>query len=369
MKRSRLAALVGLALVASSGAVVLGASPAFAAPAVTVSPNTGLTNGQSVTISGTGFSAGASVAALECKFPPAGASSCDLGTLKNPFATADMSGNITGTYTVKQNITVGGSAFDCASSPTACTIVVAKLDQSETALGSIAFKTGPAITVTPSTGLTTGTSVTVSGTGFGASVPSLAILLCKNPPASANCDTSTLQTGVASDATGKFTATYTKVKNPITVGGSPFDCSSAASACSIVVANVANPADTANAAAAPVSFASSAPTPPTVTASVSSVKLGSGGAVTVNLSVTCTSGASLSGTVIARQGKPKATYQGFGGVSGACTGAAQAIAVTIPAGQSTGTAKKGAGQVFVGLLATNSVGAGSATVSQKVTIS
>lgn len=100
-----------LAALASLAVVVLTASPGFAAATLTVSQTTGLTDGQSVTISGSGFTPNlGDIAIGQCVEGAAGPADCNtLGgaTFKN----ADASGNVASfTIVVKE---VFGS-HDCS---------------------------------------------------------------------------------------------------------------------------------------------------------------------------------------------------------------------------------------------------------------
>lgn len=92
--RSRLtkSGLLGAAAVA---ALAFSAVPASAAPALTVTPGSGLADGQSVTVTGTGFAAGTEVAVSQCR---------EATTCTDALATAtvDANGGFTATYTVRR---------------------------------------------------------------------------------------------------------------------------------------------------------------------------------------------------------------------------------------------------------------------------
>lgn len=95
--RSRLtkSGLLGAAAVA---ALAFSAAPASAAPAVTASPASGLSDGQSVTVTGTGFPAGAVIAVSQCR----GTSTCTDTLTK---ATVGANGGFTAAYTVRKQFT------------------------------------------------------------------------------------------------------------------------------------------------------------------------------------------------------------------------------------------------------------------------
>ncbi|OAH10915.1 enediyne antibiotic chromoprotein [Streptomyces jeddahensis] len=95
--RSRLtkAGMLGAAAVA---ALAFSAAPASAAPAVTASPSSGLADGQSVTVTGTGFPAGAQVAVSQCR-----ESTTCTDTLST--ATVGADGRFTANYSVRKQFT------------------------------------------------------------------------------------------------------------------------------------------------------------------------------------------------------------------------------------------------------------------------
>ena len=129
---------------------------------------------------------------------------------------------------------------------------------------------GPSIQLTPSTGLQSGTAVSVSGTGFQDN-ETLYALECINLGASTNqtdCDTNTVAIATTS-ATGTFTTSVAVVTGTISSTASPSTCGTSASDltnCAIVVST--NP-PSADAAIAPITFALPSPTTTTTTIPVS----------------------------------------------------------------------------------------------------
>src|SRR5664280_500635 len=123
-------------------------------------------------------------------------------------------------------------------------------------LATTATAAGPSIQLTPSTGLQSGSSVSVSGTGFQAN-ETLYALECINLGASTNetdCDTNTVAIATSS-ATGTFTTSVTVVTGTIAASASPATCGTSATDltnCAIVVST--NP-PSADAAIAPITFA------------------------------------------------------------------------------------------------------------------
>jgi neocarzinostatin family protein len=137
-------------------------------------------------------------------------------------------------------------------------------------LATTASAAGPTIQVTPSTGLTNGTAVSVAGTGFQDNETVYA-LECINDGASTNetdCDTSTVSIATTS-ATGTFTASVTVVAGTVAGTSTCGTTSTDLSSCAIVVST--NP-PSADAALFPITFA--LPSPTTTTTTTIPVKVG-----------------------------------------------------------------------------------------------
>src|SRR5262245_28736081 len=122
--RARRSRLVGSALAVSAGVLVLavgapavaaddggpppvdgvagGAEPAPVAPTIVVEPSTGLSAGQTVTVTGSGFTADSSIGVALCDDPLVDSSSCDLSTAS--IARSDAAGGFTLAYTVVDTI-------------------------------------------------------------------------------------------------------------------------------------------------------------------------------------------------------------------------------------------------------------------------
>jgi hypothetical protein len=95
--RSRLTK-TGMLGAAAVAALALSTGPASAAAAVTASPSSGLADGQSVTVTGTGFPAGAEVAVSQCR---------ENTTCTDALATVTVGadGSFTAPYTVHKQFT------------------------------------------------------------------------------------------------------------------------------------------------------------------------------------------------------------------------------------------------------------------------
>jgi len=234
---ARLAA-VGVA-VAAVGLPIVGATTANAAatPALTVTPNVGLTDGGSVTVSGTGYDAddGQIVYVLECS-GTAGESDCDISNL----ATATVGGD--GTFSTAFTTHTGTFGDGgCVVGGTECTIAASDISQVAYATASISF--GPNITATPSSALNDGDSVTVDGSGFPAT-DSLSVLECSGTGGASDCDTANI-VPATTDGGGAFSTTFTVHTGTIGSG----TCDSTASNCFLVAS------DGTNTATAPITFA------------------------------------------------------------------------------------------------------------------
>jgi lysophospholipase L1-like esterase len=101
---------------------------------VAISPASGLADGQTVQVSGSGFAAGSQIALGECRTGATSVADCTVaGAL---IVTADASGGFITPFTVSRVITIGASTIDC-STPGACVIAAGQLPNLTT------FATGP----------------------------------------------------------------------------------------------------------------------------------------------------------------------------------------------------------------------------------
>jgi neocarzinostatin family protein len=132
-------------------------------PTVVVTPSTGLTNGQVVMVSGSGFNPGDSVFILQCQNPPTGQSSCNVGGVVP--ATIDGSGNLPSTsFTVKTGVygttTCGTSSSDASN----CVIEVGNIAETDVGAAPITFAAPSTTTTTTPTSSTTTTTPTATTT-------------------------------------------------------------------------------------------------------------------------------------------------------------------------------------------------------------
>ena len=235
------ASVMGLALAA--GSVGLLGSPTASAsstPTITITPNTGLTSNQAVTIAGSGFSPGASLAAVECIGTATTTAGCDLNAINPISVTA------TGTFTVTfyvQTGTIGNGTCGTSAADANCLIAVGTLAGTLVASGPITFATasstptGPSITVTPATGLKNGDTVTITGSGFTPGDSLFALECLTKATSAAGCDT-TGATPITANSDGTLASTTFKVVAGAIGTGTCGTSASDLTGCVISVSNV-----------------------------------------------------------------------------------------------------------------------------------
>jgi len=94
-------------------------------PSVTVVPSTNLLDGETVTVTGLGFSAYATISVSECQSGATGPADCAVAT--DLLTTADAFGSVATTYKVAQDIQVASTTVDCLV-PDACELGVANVN-------------------------------------------------------------------------------------------------------------------------------------------------------------------------------------------------------------------------------------------------
>lgn len=203
----------------ASMAIVLGGWAVFAAPAgaattytptITVTPNIGLTNGEQVTITGSGFSPSeASLVAVECNLEASSSAGCDTAAIAP--VTIDSSGNLTSLSFYVQTGTIGNGTCGTSAADAGCLISIGSTaTNAVVAYASIAFATGPGVSVTPSTGLANGGTVSITGSGFTPADSLYAVECLETATSEAGCDVNTA-TPITASATGTLPATTFKV--------------------------------------------------------------------------------------------------------------------------------------------------------------
>lgn len=238
----RMLSSVATVAIVLGGLSVAGALSAGAAtvslPSITVTPNVGLTNGEVVSISGTGFSPNeASLAAVECNISATSVAGCNTSSI-DPI-TVNASGDIAATSFTVETGTIGNGA--CGTSPETANCLISigsTATDTVVAYASINFSGGPGVSISPSTDLTNGESVTITGSGFAPGDSVYAVECLETATSEAGCDTSTA-TPITVSSTGTLPSTTFKVATG-TVGTS--DCGTTTAnyaSCIIEVANLA----------------------------------------------------------------------------------------------------------------------------------
>ncbi len=243
--------VIGLVLSAGSlGLLGSSGASASATPTMTVTPNTGLTANQEVTIAGSGFAPNAALAAVECIGTATTTTGCDLNAI-TPI-------NVSSTGTVSVNFYVqtgpiGNGTCGTSATDLNCAIAIGTLAGTLVADAPITFAaatTGPAITVTPSTGLKNGDKVTITGSGFTAGDSLFAVECLATATSAAGCNTAGA-TPVTVNADGTLPSTTFTVSTG-TIGSGT--CGTTASDLAGCVISVSNPTG-GDAAHASITFA------------------------------------------------------------------------------------------------------------------
>ncbi len=135
---------------------------------LSVTPDTNLVRGQSVSVTGTGLGSEV-VYVLECIAGETLIYNCNTRALTG--VSPDSGGAISTTATMHRTISGATGPVDCATAPGTCELVVASRNATVLARHALGFDPNaaaptPQITLTPATGLSGGQSVTVTGTGF-----------------------------------------------------------------------------------------------------------------------------------------------------------------------------------------------------------
>jgi hypothetical protein len=191
-------------------------------PTVTVAPDAGLVDGQSVTVRGAGYSPNAPVGIIQCRAPAEGFDDCS-GETASSFS-ADGSGGFVRQHEVTRILEFGnGVEHDCAI-PDSCFLVSVYIHGFQgRAAAPLHFADVPVVSAWPDTNLTDGQDIQVNGYGYPPEAP-LGLVQC---PAGATaidqCDGRTAQT-FSADAGGDFTRRMAVWKVLVDAHGVETDC-------------------------------------------------------------------------------------------------------------------------------------------------
>jgi len=242
----RLVTSIAAVMLVVSGLMTFGVATAGAAgPTLVLTPNTQLFNGDKVVITGSGFPAGASVAAVECNGASLGLSSPIEGcSVTSPvLMTVNGDGTLPATNFFVQTGAIGNGTCGTSASDAQCFIAVGTPTGTLLGYNTIGFQ---GVTVTPASALVGGQKVMVSGFGFNPTDSVTMIQCLLTAQDISGCNVAGAVTGLTTDSNGNLAPTsFTIASGTIGTG----TCSSAKNpnGCAILVSN-ANGTDAAAAA-------------------------------------------------------------------------------------------------------------------------
>jgi hypothetical protein len=224
------------------------------APAVTVTPDSDLTDLMVVDVDGTGYTPDATVGVAQCQLLDGGVAGVCFGATRLDVAT-DSSGAFATAFVVRRVIAEAGVSVDCATQ--SCGVATSQAAQ-PTVVVPVTFSAAvppslPTLLVVPDTDLVDGTAVDVRGTGF---TPERAVRVAQCRAGGvglAGCDL-TQSVLVTSDADGTFALTFVVRADIVATGdqGGPVACrpatGDAPAPCALVAANDAAASEFASAA-------------------------------------------------------------------------------------------------------------------------
>jgi hypothetical protein len=243
---------IALGAMILGGIAVMGAATASAAgPSITITPNTALTNGASVSIVGTGFTNGDSLNILQCLADAVGIAGCNTSNIVS--FTASSTGTFTESFAVTTGTIGNGTCGTSSTDLTACVLEVSNVAATDSANAPITFATPVASTTTtttttpvnhgprkfhvaPTTGLKNGSKVKVSGTGFKVGDHVYVVECLATSTSQAGCDLKTLK-AVTITGSGVLRSFSFKVVTGKIGNGSCGTKKSNLKSCSISVAN------------------------------------------------------------------------------------------------------------------------------------
>jgi Neocarzinostatin family len=190
--------------------------------AVTVTPSTGLVDGQTVTVRGSGYSPNASVGIIQCRAPADGFDDCS-GETASSFS-ADGSGGFVRAHPMTRILEFGnGVEHDCAI-PDSCFLVSVYIHGFQgRAAAPLHFAADYAVSAWPDTNLTDGQEIQVKGYGYGAH-SSVGVIQCPTgADAIDECDGRTADS-FSADADGSFTRRMAVRRVAVDAHGVETDC-------------------------------------------------------------------------------------------------------------------------------------------------
>jgi hypothetical protein len=258
MRRFMTSIAIGTLILGGLTSLGLATAASAAGPTIVLTPSTGLANGSSVSIAGTGFQDNETLYALECVNLGASTNQTDCDTSTLAIAMTSATGTLTTSVTVVTGtISATASPSTCGTSATDltnCAIVVSTNPPSaDAAIAPITFAAPVAGTTTttttppvnhgprtlhvaPTTKLKNGSKVKVSGTGFKVGDHVYVVECLANSTSEAGCDLKTLK-AVTITGSGVLRAFSFKVLTGKIGNGTCGTKASNLKSCSISVAN------------------------------------------------------------------------------------------------------------------------------------
>jgi hypothetical protein len=220
------------------GAIGSGAAT-VSVPTITISPNLALTNGQKVSITGSGFTANeSSLVAVECNGAATTEAGCNVAA-PAPL-TVDANGNIAASTYVVATGTIGNGTCGTSATDATCIISIGSIATGKlVTFATFSFASGPGLSVSPSTGLANGQAVTLSGSNFTPGDTLYAVECLATATTPAGCDTASA-TPVTASSTGTLPQTSFKVVTGAVGNGS---CGTNATNYNGCIIEIANPTE------------------------------------------------------------------------------------------------------------------------------
>jgi hypothetical protein len=215
------------------------ASPADAAPTMSVTPSGNLVDGQTVTVTVTGLAPSSTAGVAQC-VEGHGQEGCELDN--RLIISTDENGGFTTTMVLHAILATPIGAIDCRTSAEAC-VVGANTDFSEVgAVWTITeFDPGgtlqppPSLQVQPNTELLDNQLVTLVGAGYPVNIGYRVQICIGGSTAPTDCSSSQFMPPVFTGATGSFSTPLVVHSGLVTDGGTAVDCRAAAGTCEVRV--------------------------------------------------------------------------------------------------------------------------------------
>jgi len=174
---------------------------------MTATPHSGLRDGQTIALTGSGFTPNGFFPLIECQADATDESGCD--SFISNFAQTDSTGAFSTDFTVTRLIAPGRNTIDCAQRGGCVIAAIAQDGGTIEASTPVTFKKVPLPTmaVSPATGLSDGQNVTVTGSHFD---PGAVVTFTECPVGVLeffNCDSEITDVTTVS-STGSFSAVY-----------------------------------------------------------------------------------------------------------------------------------------------------------------